>query len=168
MRQRVMIAMALSCGPKIVIADEPTTALDVTIQAQILELMKSLTQERGVALIIITHNLGVVARYSDRVNVMYAGKIIERGSAKEVYYNPRHPYTIGLLNSVPRLDLPRKERLDPIEGQPPDLGNLGEGCAFLERCRYSEDRCAQQVPPLSQVSVGHSSACWVAPSLNPN
>ena len=168
MRQRVMIAMALSCGPKIVIADEPTTALDVTIQAQILELMKSLTQERGVALIIITHNLGVVARYSDRVNVMYAGKIIERGSAKEVYYNPRHPYTIGLLNSVPRLDLPRKERLDPIEGQPPDLGNLGEGCAFLERCRYSEERCAQQVPPLSQVSDGHSSACWVAPSLIPN
>lgn len=165
MRQRVMIAMALSCGPKIVIADEPTTALDVTIQAQILELMKSLTQERGVALIIITHNLGVVARYSDRVNVMYAGKIIERGSAREVYYNPRHPYTIGLLNSVPRLDLPRKERLDPIEGQPPDLGNLGEGCSFLERCRYSEERCMQEVPSLTQVSDGHSSACWVAHSL---
>ena len=166
MRQRVMIAMALSCGPKIVIADEPTTALDVTIQAQILELMKNLTQERGVALIIITHNLGVVARYSDRVNVMYAGKIIERGSAKEVYYNPRHPYTIGLLNSVPRLDLPRKERLDPIEGQPPDLGNLGEGCSFMERCRYAEERCAQEAPPLAQVSDGHSSACWVAHSLN--
>ena len=168
MRQRVMIAMALSCGPKIVIADEPTTALDVTIQAQILELMKRLTQERGVALIIITHNLGVVARYSDRVNVMYAGKIIERGSAREVYYNPRHPYTIGLLNSVPRLDLPRKERLDPIEGQPPDLGNLGDGCAFLERCRFSEGRCANEVPPLTQVSDGHSSACWVAQTLNSN
>ncbi len=168
MRQRVMIAMALSCGPQIVIADEPTTALDVTIQAQILELMKSLTQERGVALIIITHNLGVVARYADRVNVMYAGKIIERGSAKEVYYNPRHPYTIGLLNSVPRLDLPRKERLDPIEGQPPDLGNLGEGCSFRDRCRYSEERCVQEIPPLTQVSDGHSSACWVSPSLNRN
>ena len=168
MRQRVMIAMALSCGPQIVIADEPTTALDVTIQAQILELMKNLTQERGVALVIITHNLGVVARYSDRVNVMYAGKIIERGTAKEVYYNPRHPYTIGLLNSVPRLDLPRKERLDPIEGQPPDLGNLGDGCSFRERCRYSEERCAQEIPPLMPVSEGHSSACWVAHTLGRN
>ena len=168
MRQRVMIAMALSCGPQIVIADEPTTALDVTIQAQILELMKRLTQERDVALVIITHNLGVVARYADRVNVMYAGKIIERGTAKEVYYNPRHPYTIGLLNSVPRLDLPRKEKLDPIEGQPPDLGNLADGCAFMERCRYSEERCAQEVPPLTLVSEGHSSACWVADRLSRN
>jgi oligopeptide/dipeptide ABC transporter ATP-binding protein len=163
-----MIAMALSCGPQIVIADEPTTALDVTIQAQILELMKRLTQERDVALVIITHNLGVVARYADRVNVMYAGKIIERGTAKEVYYNPRHPYTIGLLNSVPRLDLPRKEKLDPIEGQPPDLGNLADGCAFMERCRYSEERCAQEVPPLTLVSEGHSSACWVADRLSRN
>ena len=168
MRQRVMIAMALSCGPQIVIADEPTTALDVTIQAQILELMKRLTQERDVALVIITHNLGVVARYADRVNVMYAGKIIERGTAKEVYYNPRHPYTIGLLNSVPRLDLPRKEKLDPIEGQPPDLGNLADGCAFMERCRYSEERCAQEIPPLTLVSEGHSSACWVADRLSRN
>ena len=165
MRQRVMIAMALSCSPQIVIADEPTTALDVTIQAQILELMKRLTQQQGVALIIITHNLGVVARYSDTVNVMYAGKIIERGTAREVYYNPRHPYTIGLLNSVPRLDLPRKERLDPIDGQPPDLGRLPDGCAFLERCRYSVERCAEEAPPLAAVADGHSSACWVANTL---
>ena len=121
MRQRVMIAMALSCNPRLIIADEPTTALDVTIQAQILDLMKTLTQEFGVALIIITHNLGVVARYADRMNIMYAGKIIERGGAMEIYSNPRHPYTIGLLNSVPRLDQPRRAKLEPIEGQPPDF-----------------------------------------------
>ena len=165
MRQRVMIAMALSCNPKMIIADEPTTALDVTIQAQILELMKSLTRQHGVALVIITHNLGVVARYSDRVNVMYAGKIIERGSATEIYYHPRHPYTIGLLNSVPRLDQPRREKLDPIEGQPPDLSSLAPGCSFRERCRYAIERCADEVPPLMPVGDGHSSACWVADTL---
>ena len=119
MRQRVMIAMALSCNPKMLIADEPTTALDVTIQAQILELVQRLGRELGTAVLIITHNLGVVARYADRVNVMYAGKIIERGTSREIYGNPRHPYTIGLLASVPRLDEPRKEQLDPIEGLPP-------------------------------------------------
>ena len=135
MRQRVMIAMALSCNPRLIIADEPTTALDVTIQAQILDLMKALTTEFGVALIVITHNLGVVARYADRVNIMYAGKVIERGEAKEIYANPRHPYTVGLLRSVPRLDLPRRAKLDPIDGQPPDLINLPPGCAFRERCR---------------------------------
>ena len=116
MRQRIMIAMALSCNPKLLIADEPTTALDVTIQAQILELMKDLSRRLGVAMLIITHNLGVVARYADRVNVMYAGKIIERGTAREIYANPRHPYTLGLLRSVPRLDEPRKSKLNPIEG----------------------------------------------------
>ena len=165
MRQRVMIAMALSCDPKLIIADEPTTALDVTIQAQILELMKNISKEHGVSLIIITHNLGVVARYADRVNIMYAGKIIERGSAKEIYGNPRHPYTLGLLNSVPRLDLPRKEKLDPIEGQPPDLANLPSGCAFRARCRYAIDKCAEEAPPLASVDDGHFSACFVADTL---
>ena len=165
MRQRVMIAMALSCNPKLIIADEPTTALDVTIQAQILELMKNLSKEFGVSLIIITHNLGVVARYADRVNIMYAGKIIERGSAHEIYRNPRHPYTQGLLTSVPRLDLPRKEKLDPIEGQPPDLTNLPDGCAFRSRCRFSIDRCAEEIPPLMSVGDGHLSACFVAETL---
>jgi len=165
MRQRVMIAMALSCNPKLIIADEPTTALDVTIQAQILELMKSLTSEFGVALIVITHNLGVVARYADRVNIMYAGKIIERGTAREIYANPRHPYTVGLLRSVPRLDLPRRMKLEPIEGQPPDLVNLPPGCAFRERCRWAIDKCATESPPLMPAGDGHLSACWRAEEL---
>ena len=166
MRQRVMIAMALSCNPKLIIADEPTTALDVTIQAQILELMKDLSKQYGVSLIIITHNLGVVARYADRMNIMYAGKIIERGTAAEIYANPKHPYTVGLLNSVPRLDLPRKEKLDPIEGQPPDLINLPQGCSFRPRCRYSIDRCAEEIPELQAVGGdGHTSACFVADTI---
>ena len=165
MRQRVMIAIALSCNPKLIIADEPTTALDVTIQAQILELMESLSAEHGVSLIIITHNLGVVARYAKKVNIMYAGKIIERGSAIEIYRNPSHPYTLGLLNSVPRLDLPRREKLDPIEGQPPDLTNLPPGCSFRERCRYSIERCVEEFPPFQQVMDGHYSACFVAEAL---
>ena len=165
MRQRVMIAMALSCNPRLIIADEPTTALDVTIQAQILELMKSLTSEFGVALIVITHNLGVVARYADRVNIMYAGKIIERGTAMEIYSNPRHPYTVGLLRSVPRLDQPRRARLDPIEGQPPDLINLRPGCSFRDRCRWAIDRCATEFPELMPVNDGHFSACWAPEQL---
>jgi oligopeptide/dipeptide ABC transporter ATP-binding protein len=165
MLQRVMIAMALSCNPRLIIADEPTTALDVTIQAQILELMKKLSREYGVSLIVITHNLGVVARYADRVNIMYAGKIIERGTARDIYRNPSHPYTLGLLNSVPRLDLPRKEKLDPVEGQPPDLMNLPAGCAFRERCRFAIERCAEEIPPLQAVSDGHVSACFVAETL---
>jgi oligopeptide/dipeptide ABC transporter ATP-binding protein len=165
MLQRVMIAMALSCNPKLIIADEPTTALDVTIQAQILELMKNLSRAYGVSLIIITHNLGVVARYADRVNIMYAGKIIERGTAGDIYQNPSHPYTLGLLNSVPRLDLPRKEKLDPVEGQPPDLINLPAGCAFRERCRFAIDRCAQEIPPLQLVGDSHFSACFAASDL---
>ena len=165
MRQRVMIAMALSCNPRLIIADEPTTALDVTIQAQILDLMKSLTTELGVALIVITHNLGVVARYADRVNIMYAGKVIERGVAREIYSNPRHPYTVGLLRSVPRLDLPRRAKLDPIEGQPPDLVNLPPGCAFRERCRWAIDKCATDTPELVETSDGHLSACFRADEL---
>jgi len=165
MRQRVMIAMALSCNPRLIIADEPTTALDVTIQAQILDLMKSLTTELGVALIVITHNLGVVARYADRVNIMYAGKVIERGNAYEIYSNPRHPYTVGLLRSVPRLDLPRRAKLDPIEGQPPDLINLPPGCAFRERCRWAIDKCATDTPELVETSGGHLSACFRADEL---
>ena len=160
MRQRVMIAMALSCNPKLIIADEPTTALDVTIQTQVLELMKSLCREFGAALIIITHNLGVVARYANRVNVMYAGKIIESGSALDIFHNPRHPYTRGLLHSVPRLDEPRRVKLEPIEGHPPDLANLSPGCAFLPRCTFAVDRCAAEIPPLIEVGPKHASACW--------
>ncbi len=165
MRQRVMIAIALSCKPKLILADEPTTALDVTIQAQILELVRDLTQKFGVALMIITHNLGVVARYADRVNVMYAGKIIESAGARELYENPRHPYTLGLLRSVPRLDQPRKAKLDPIEGQPPDLWNLPQGCSFLPRCRFAVEKCGQEVPPLREMGDSHRSACWAAETL---
>ena len=160
MRQRVMIAMALACEPKLIIADEPTTALDVTIQAQILELMKNLTRELGVAMIIITHNLGVVARYADRVNVMYAGKIIEEGSAEDVYHRPRHPYTLALLNSVPRVDQQRSAKLDPVEGQPPDLTRLDGSCSFRPRCRYAQEQCAQSFPELTHVGEGHRAACF--------
>ncbi len=160
MRQRVMIAMALACEPKLIIADEPTTALDVTIQAQILELMKNLTRELGVAMIIITHNLGVVARYADRVNVMYAGKIIETGTAEDVYHRPRHPYTLALLNSVPRVDQQRTDKLDPVGGQPPDLTRLDGGCSFRPRCRYAEEQCARAFPELEFVEEGHRAACF--------
>jgi oligopeptide/dipeptide ABC transporter ATP-binding protein len=160
MRQRVMIAMALSCNPKLLLADEPTTALDVTIQAQILELLTRLTRELGTAVIIITHNLGVVARYADRVNVMYAGRVIETATAKELYANPRHPYTLGLLRSVPRLDQVRKEKLDPIEGMPPDLVHMDAGCPFRPRCRFAVDRCKEENPPLVSVAEAHEAACW--------
>ena len=160
MRQRVMIAMAMSCNPKILLADEPTTALDVTIQAQILEVMARLSHEFGTAVIIITHNLGVVARYADRVNVMYAGKVIERADAHELYANPKHPYTVGLLNSVPRLDELRQEKLIPIEGLPPDLAHLPEGCSFYPRCEWRTDQCLTQFPPISQVEGEHQTACW--------
>jgi oligopeptide/dipeptide ABC transporter ATP-binding protein len=166
MRQRMMIAMALACKPPLILADEPTTALDVTIQAQILELMKGLSRRLGAAMLIITHNLGVVARYADRVNVMYAGRIIERGTAREVYGHPSHPYTLGLLRSVPRLDEPRRARLAPIEGQPPDLTRLGAGCAFAPRCAFRVERCAVEVPPLTAVNdAGHVTACWEAERL---
>jgi oligopeptide/dipeptide ABC transporter ATP-binding protein len=164
MRQRMMIAMALACNPSLILADEPTTALDVTIQAQILELMRDLARRLGVAMLIITHNLGVVARYADRVNVMYAGRIIEQGSAGEIYANPRHAYTLGLLRSVPRLDEPRRARLDPIQGQPPDLTRLPPGCAFAPRCAYRVERCSE-TPPLAEVGPGHTSACWEAMRL---
>jgi oligopeptide/dipeptide ABC transporter ATP-binding protein len=166
MRQRMMIAMALACDPALILADEPTTALDVTIQAQILELMKNLSRRLGVAMLIITHNLGVVARYADRVNVMYAGRIIERGTARELYGRPRHPYTLGLLRSVPRLDEPRRARLAPIDGQPPDLTRLPPGCAFAPRCAFRVDRCAREVPPLEAVGdTSHVSACWESSRL---
>ncbi len=161
MRQRVMIAMALSCNPKLIIADEPTTALDVTIQAQVLEVIKKLSKEFGVSILIITHNLGVVARYADKVSVMYAGKIVETGTATDIYKNPRHPYTLGLLASVPRLDEARKARLVPIEGSPPDLTSLGAGCPFHPRCPFALDKCLQEYPPFATVGEGHRSACWV-------
>ena len=160
MAQRVMIAMAISCNPKLIIADEPTTALDVTIQAQILELMRSLAQEFGTALIIITHNLGVVARYATRVLVMYAGRIIEAGDSRDIYHDPRHPYTLGMLASVPRLDEPTGTRLLPIEGLPPDLIDMPPGCSFAPRCRFAIDRCTVESPPLMSVTDGHFSACW--------
>jgi oligopeptide/dipeptide ABC transporter ATP-binding protein len=161
MRQRMMVAMAVACEPALVLADEPTTALDVTIQAQILELMKTLSRRLGVAMLIITHNLGVVARYADRVNVMYAGRIIEQGTARELYARPRHPYTLGLLRSVPRLDEARRARLDPIEGQPPDLARLPPGCAFAPRCAFRVERCLAERPALVAAGHdGHVSACW--------
>jgi len=165
MRQRIMIAMALACAPALILADEPTTALDVTIQAQILELMQTLSRRLGAAILLITHNLGIVARYADRVNVMYAGKIVEQGSARDIYASPRHPYTLGLLRSVPRLDEPRKAKLLPIEGQPPDLMRLPSGCAFSPRCRYAIDRCRHETPPLMVVAEGHLAACWVPEAL---
>ena len=167
MRQRIMIAIALACDPKLIIADQPTTALDVTIQAQILELMQRLTRQLGVALIIITHNLGVVARYAQRVNVMYAGRIVESGTAGALYHNPRHPYTIALLRSVPRLDRPRQARLDPIEGSPPDLTRLDRGCSFRPRCRFAIEKCAEEKPPLEPAGMpGQLSACFRSHELD--
>ncbi len=158
MRQRVMIAIGLACNPKLIIADEPTTALDVTIQAQILELMKDLSRRLNIALIIITHNLGVVARYADRVNVMYAARIIEQGTADDVFLRPLHPYTIGLMRSVPRLDLPRGVRLETIEGLPPDLRTPPAGCRFAPRCPYRQDACLTEMV-LRDIAPGHASAC---------
>src|SRR6201998_866965 len=161
MRPRVMIAIAIACDPKTIIAGEPTTALDVTIQAQILELMNGLTRRLNVALIIITHNLGVVARYAKRVNVMYAGRIVESGPAGEIYHDPRHPYTMALLRSVPRLDRPRQARLDPVNGQPPALTRLDQGCAFPPRCRFAVEAWAM-ARPKSEPAAGlrHLAACF--------
>jgi oligopeptide transport system ATP-binding protein len=161
MRQRMMIAMGMSCDPDIIIADEPTTALDVTIQAQLLELLQDQVTSHRTALLLITHNLGVVARYADRVNVMYAGRIVESASADKIYDAPRHPYTIGLLRSVPRLDRPANEKLVPIEGQPPNPLNLPSGCAFHPRCPFAIDRCHVDMPVLAQVGDNHLAACWV-------
>jgi oligopeptide transport system ATP-binding protein len=164
MRQRVMIAMALSCNPQLLIADEPTTALDVTIQAQIIELVKKLRDEIGMSIVWITHDLGIIAGLADRVIVMYAGYIIESATCKEVYSNPRHPYTLGLLGSIPRLD-DIKEKLTPIEGLPPDLIGMAPGCPFVPRCRFHKEldlqRCLEEIPPLEPVGPGHRIACWV-------
>ena len=159
MRQRVMIAIGLACNPKLLIADEPTTALDVTIQAQILKLMKDLSRELGIALVVITHNLGVVARYADRVNVMYSARIAEQGTAREIFSRPLHPYTAGLLRSVPRLDEPRGRKLETIEGMPPNLLDPPIGCRFAPRCPARLDACTVSAPPLTEVERGHWSAC---------
>ncbi len=160
-RQRVMIAMALSCNPKLLIADEPTTALDVTIQAQILELIKDLQKDLGMAVMMITHALGVVAGMADRINVMYAGHVYETADTDQLFDNPRNPYTLGLLKSIPRLDEERRAKLDPIRGLPPDLIRLGAGCPFVPRCDYAVDVCAQKFPPFREVEEGHRTLCWV-------
>ena len=161
MRQRVMIAMALSCNPRILIADEPTTALDVTIQAQIVDLVKRLRDEIGMAIIWITHDLGVVAGLAEKLIVMYAGYIVERANVKDLYKDPRHPYTIGLLGSLPRLDEKRKRRLFSMRGLPPDLIDLQPGCPFAPRCDYVIDRCWEETPPLQPVALNHEVACWI-------
>ena len=155
---------ALSCDPKLIIADEPTTNLDVTIQAQILEVMEKVIEETKTAMVIITHNLGVVARYADTVNIMYAGKIVESGTCEEIFKNVRHPYTEGLLQSVPRLDA-RAERLQPIPGLPPDLRNLPPGCRFADRCKYVHAKCTEAMPELETVSDSHVSACWIKDTI---
>jgi oligopeptide transport system ATP-binding protein len=160
MRQRAMIAIALACEPKILIADEPTTALDVTIQAQILDLLRNLVEERETALILITHDLGVVAGMCERVNVMYAGMFMETGSADQLFSRPRHPYTLGLLQSVPRLDAERKTKLHPIEGSPRDMLRAPDACPFQPRCRYEVEQSRLEVPPLREVEPGHLVACF--------
>jgi len=160
MRQRAMIAMALSCNPSLLIADEPTTALDVTIQAQIVELVKRLRQETGMAVIWITHDLGIIAGLADRVNVMYAGYIVETAPVVELYTHPRHPYTQGLLGSLPRLDARVRQALVSIRGVPPDMVNPPRGCPFAPRCAYTTERCTQENPALHAVAPNHSSACW--------
>ncbi len=162
MRQRAMIAMALICKPKLLIADEPTTALDVTIQAQIIDLMKHLQEETGMSIIFITHNLGVVAEICDKVSVMYAGHIMEQGPVNEIFYNPAHPYTQGLLASMPRLDEETHERLIPIEGTPVDLLDPPTGCSFGPRCEHCMKICTSKMPPLIDVDgEGHKAACWL-------
>jgi oligopeptide transport system ATP-binding protein len=161
MRQRAMIAMALACNPQLLIADEPTTALDVTIQAQIVDLVKRLRDDIGMAVIWITHDLGVVAGLADRMMVMYAGFVVEEAPVREVYANPRHPYTIGLLGSLPRLDAVRSDKLASIEGLPPDLIALPEGCPFEARCTYAIEKCKTERPELESVGPKHRIACWV-------
>lgn len=160
MRQRVMIAMAISCRPEVLIADEPTTALDVTIQAQILELMKQLQAAEGTAIIMITHDMGVVANICHRVDVMYAGRIVEQATCEELFKHPRHPYTLGLLESVPRIQKSSAGQLEAIDGQPPDLAALPAGCAFEPRCRFSEDRCIDERPMLRRVTPSSQTACF--------
>ena len=160
MQQRIMIAIALSCNPELLIADEPTTSVDVTVQAQLLELINNLRAQFGTAVIIITHNLGVVARYADRVNVMYAGRIVETAPTDVLYSEPKHPYTVGLLASVPRLDLSRKRKLSVIDGLPPNLARLPKGCSFAPRCYFAIDRCREEKPELEEVGEKHYSACF--------
>src|SRR3989442_3792271 len=160
MRQRAMIAMALACEPKLLIADEPTTALDVTIQAQILDLLSELVSELDTALILITHDLGVVAGTCERVNVMYAGMFMEIAPADDLFAQPRHPYTLGLLQSVPRLDAPRRSKLRPIEGAPRDMLSPPHACPFQPRCRYEVELSRQEVPPLVEIARGHFVACF--------
>lgn len=162
MRQRVMIAMALACEPQLLIADEPTTALDVTIQAQVLDLMRTLREETGTAIILITHDLGVIAELADDVIVMYSGKIVERASVARLFAEPQHPYTIGLLGSIPKLHL-EQHRLNAIEGQVPTPMTQMQGCRFAPRCPFAVDKCRQQVPPLMDMGNGHEAACWRAP-----
>ena len=161
MRQRVMIAMGLSCNPQLLIADEPTTALDVTIQAQIIELVKKLKDELGMAMIWITHDLGVVAGMADRVIVMYAGYIVEEAIVDDLYERPQHPYTLALLAALPRVDRRREKRLKSIPGAPPNLLIAPRGCPFAPRCDYAVDRCRQEMPPLLPIAAGHKAACWV-------
>ncbi len=161
MRQRVMIAMGLICHPKLLIADEPTTALDVTIQAQILELMKELQKKNHMGIIFITHNLGVVAEVCDKVSVMYAGKMVEQGPVDDIFYKPGHPYTMGLLRSMPRVDAESYERLIPIEGSPVDMLNPPEGCPFAPRCEHAMKVCLQKMPPYVELGDNHRAACWL-------
>ena len=161
MRQRVMIAMGLICHPKLLIADEPTTALDVTIQAQILELMKELQKKNHMGIIFITHNLGVVAEVCDKVSVMYAGKMVEQGPVDDIFYQPGHPYTMGLLRSMPRVDAESYERLIPIEGTPVDILNPPEGCPFAPRCEHAMKVCLQKMPPYVELGDNHRAACWL-------
>jgi len=166
MRQRAMIAMALACEPRLLIADEPTTALDVTIQAQILELMRTLQRETGTAVILITHDLGVVAEVADDVVVMYAGRVVERASVQTLFDMPQHPYTVGLLGSIPRLDADQ-DRLAAIEGQVPDPLRRPAGCSFADRCPFADAHCRATSPPLQDIGAGHLAACWKAP-LDPD
>ncbi len=162
MRQRVMIATAMACAPRLIIADEPTTALDVTVQAQIIDLLRTAVQTDSTGMLLITHNLGVVARYADRVNVMYGGEIVESASADELYDDPQHPYTRGLLNSVPSLNQAEGERLIPIAGQPYDSLNRPSGCSFHPRCPSVLERCRREAPPVSRSGESHRVACWLA------
>ena len=160
MRQRAMIAMALSCNPKLLIADEPTTALDVTIQAQIMQLMGRIREETGTAIILITHDLGVVANLADRVAVMYAGKVVEQGTVQDIFYRPKHPYTSALLRSLPTVETSRDENLVSIPGTPPDLFAPPKGCAFASRCEHCMKICKNNQPPVFDIAEGHTAACW--------
>ena len=161
MRQRAMIAMALSCNPKLLIADEPTTALDVTIQAQIIDLLDDIRKKTGTAIVLITHDLGVVASLADRIAVMYAGKVVETGAAKDIFYNPSHPYTSALLNSLPKHDTNKSDKLSSIPGTPPDLLDPPKGCAFASRCEKCMKICQKKQPPIFKLNDGHEASCWL-------